>query len=130
MAVKKDNPDATATKAKTSTRKKPAIAKTKSTTTKSAKLKTESAESKSNPVVKESDTSSTNQASTIKKAASKTKSKKPVIPKLITDSERFSLIEKTAYYIAEARGFSEGDPQQDWLIAEAKVNQMLQEPSI
>ena len=45
----------------------------------------------------------------------------------LTDFEKMALIEKTAYFIAEARGFTEGDPMQDWLLAETKVNEMLQQ---
>jgi hypothetical protein len=41
------------------------------------------------------------------------------------DSKRFTLIQQTAYYIAEKRGFTGGDPEQDWLQAEKQVDEML-----
>jgi hypothetical protein len=41
--------------------------------------------------------------------------------------ERLALIEQTAYFIAEKRGFAGGDPEQDWLLAEKQVDQMLKE---
>ena len=40
---------------------------------------------------------------------------------------RASLIEQTAYFIAEKRGFQGGDPVQDWLAAERQVDEMLKE---
>lgn len=40
---------------------------------------------------------------------------------------RETLIEQTAYYIAEKRGFEGGDPVQDWLAAEQQVDNMLKE---
>jgi hypothetical protein len=35
------------------------------------------------------------------------------------------MIELTAYYIAEKRGFAGGDPHADWLAAEAEVDRLL-----
>jgi hypothetical protein len=43
------------------------------------------------------------------------------------NGSRAILIEQTAYFIAEERGFSEGDPVQDWLAAERRVDKMLKE---
>lgn len=40
-------------------------------------------------------------------------------------AERCRLIAEAAYLRAERRGFSGGDPQQDWLEAEAEVDQIL-----
>jgi Protein of unknown function (DUF2934) len=34
------------------------------------------------------------------------------------------MIAEAAYYLAEQRGFSGGDPVQDWLDAESMVDQM------
>jgi len=41
--------------------------------------------------------------------------------------KRSVLIEQTAYFIAEQRGFEGGDPVQDWLAAERQVDEMLKE---
>ena len=35
------------------------------------------------------------------------------------------MIAEAAYYRAEARGFREGDPVQDWLAAEAEIDARL-----
>jgi hypothetical protein len=35
---------------------------------------------------------------------------------------RAQMIREAAYFIAEARGFVGGDPSQDWLAAEAKID--------
>lgn len=43
----------------------------------------------------------------------------------ITPEQREHMIAEAAYYHAEHRGFQEGDPRQDWLMAEAEINQML-----
>lgn len=36
--------------------------------------------------------------------------------------ERVNLIEKEAYLVASARGFSDGDALSDWLIAEKRID--------
>ncbi|WP_455207257.1 DUF2934 domain-containing protein [Kaarinaea lacus] len=46
-----------------------------------------------------------------------------------TDPKRFALIQQTAYYIAEKRGFVGGDPEKDWLMAEKQVDEMLKQSS-
>ena len=38
---------------------------------------------------------------------------------------RHRMIAEAAYYRAEARGFREGDPVQDWLAAEAEIDARL-----
>lgn len=38
--------------------------------------------------------------------------------------DRSRMIAETAYYLAEQRGFSGGDPVKDWLDAEVLVDQM------
>lgn len=45
----------------------------------------------------------------------------------ITLPQRERMIAEAAYYRAEHRGFQGGDPQQDWLEAEAEINRMLSE---
>ncbi len=43
----------------------------------------------------------------------------------IPNETRLQLIEETAYYIAEQRGFNGGDPVQDWIQAESHVAKLL-----
>jgi hypothetical protein len=43
----------------------------------------------------------------------------------ITPEERLRLIREAAYYLAEQRGFASGDPQADWVAAEAKIDAEL-----
>jgi hypothetical protein len=43
------------------------------------------------------------------------------------DDERHHLIAETAYFIAEQRGFQNGDALEDWLQAEAKVAALQKE---
>lgn len=45
----------------------------------------------------------------------------------ITLPQRERMIAEAAYYRAEHRGFQGGDPQQDWLEAEAEINRLLSE---
>lgn len=40
----------------------------------------------------------------------------------VTPDERHRMIAEAAYHRAEQRGFTNGDPQQDWLDAEAQVD--------
>lgn len=46
---------------------------------------------------------------------------------VISNEYRKELIAKTAYFRAEERGFTGGDPAQDWLEAEAEVDRYLME---
>jgi len=45
----------------------------------------------------------------------------------LTPEQRNQLISETAYYLAELRNFQGGDPVQDWLTAEKKVNELFQD---
>ncbi len=40
-------------------------------------------------------------------------------------ASKAQMIAEAAYYIAESRGFQGGDPVQDWLTAEAQIEQLL-----
>ncbi len=43
----------------------------------------------------------------------------------VTPEHRINMIAEAAYYLAEHRGFQGGDPQQDWLAAEAEIDRLL-----
>jgi hypothetical protein len=43
----------------------------------------------------------------------------------VSREERHALICNAAYYLAERRGFANGDAAQDWLMAEKEVDQLL-----
>jgi len=43
----------------------------------------------------------------------------------ITDDERRRMIAEAAYYLAERRAFTGGDPADDWLMAEVQINRLL-----
>ena len=43
----------------------------------------------------------------------------------ITAESRRQMIEEEAYFRAEKRGFTSGDPVNDWLIAEEEIDQLL-----
>jgi hypothetical protein len=51
------------------------------------------------------------------------KSTKPL--KRISAQLREQMISESAYFKAEDRGFSGGDPEQDWLLAEAEIDAAL-----
>lgn len=60
------------------------------------------------------------------------KTKKPTLSKtktttgnFITPEQRFGMIAEAAYFMAEKRGFSGGDPNVDWLCAESEIDHML-----
>lgn len=59
-----------------------------------------------------------------KKAASARTRKADAAPP-ISPEQRLELIAKTAYYLAEKRGFEGGDPEVDWFEAEAQVDAIL-----
>ena len=74
-------------------------------------------ETKSKPSVKKAAVSET----TTKKAAPKTSAKKTA--NAISNQERYELIQRTAYFIAEHNGFV-GDPHAFWAEAEAQISKM------
>ena len=43
----------------------------------------------------------------------------------VSAEERYSMIAEAAYYRAVQRGFQEGDPVADWLVAEKEVDEKL-----
>ena len=43
----------------------------------------------------------------------------------VTPEERQEMIAEAAYLRAERRGFMDGDPTEDWLSAEAEIDQIL-----
>jgi hypothetical protein len=52
----------------------------------------------------------------------------PVQPSQALSAEQYEVerhlrIERAAYFLAEQRGFAEGDPLQDWLAAERQIAQ-------
>jgi hypothetical protein len=44
---------------------------------------------------------------------------------LVTPEERHRMIAETAYFLAQERGFTGGDPVSDWIEAERRVDQQL-----
>jgi hypothetical protein len=52
------------------------------------------------------------------------------INSLLTQKQRHHMIAEAAYYNAQQRGFQNGDPIQDWLRAEALIDQKWQHPKI
>lgn len=45
----------------------------------------------------------------------------------ISQEQRRNYVEVAAYYIAERRGFTPGDPMQDWVEAESEIDRLLAE---
>ena len=61
-----------------------------------------------------------------------TRAKKPVAAKskaatakTVTPEERWRMVAEAAYLRAEKRGFSGGNPTDDWLAAEAEIDKIL-----
>ena len=65
---------------------------------------------------------SARRASPGKKAVARAKA---AAPRAISAEERVRLISEAAYFRAEKRGFRDGDPERDWLEAEAEVDALL-----
>lgn len=62
------------------------------------------------------------------KAAPAKKAAKPAAPKrapAVTPEERWQMISEAAYFLAEKRGFSGGNPCDDWTQAEQQVDTEL-----
>lgn len=65
-----------------------------------------------------------------KEVAKRTVSRKKVAtsssaPRVVSDRDRYLMIEERAYYLAEARHFHPGNEHDDWLEAEHFVDAML-----
>jgi len=73
------------------------------------------AEVKTKPAVKKTATSE----AAVKKAVAKPRAKKA--EKVLSDKERYEMIQYAAYFIAESNGFV-GDPHAFWNEAEAQIN--------
>jgi len=66
---------------------------------------------------------------TKKKVAKKKVSRKAVARKAparrVSDQERYEMIQRHAYFLAEARNFEPGHEMEDWIEAERFVDEML-----
>lgn len=60
-----------------------------------------------------------------KTSAAATKSEASTATINISDEQRLEMIAQAAYYKAEKRGFSGGDPREDWLTAELEIDALL-----
>jgi hypothetical protein len=60
-----------------------------------------------------------------KVATAKARAKGPVEGPPVDQAQRANYIEVAAYYIAQRRGFTPGDPEQDYLDAAAEVDQLI-----
>jgi Protein of unknown function (DUF2934) len=90
-----------------------------------ARKKDVSSEKTSNPV--KAPSSKATAAANKPAAASKVKKDTANSVTTISSEERYKMIAQTAYFRAEARGFSGGDPQEDWVLAEKEVDRQLKQ---
>jgi len=60
-----------------------------------------------------------------KPAMGKSKAASSSSGKFITQEQRQQMIAEAAYFLAEKRGFTGGDPAADWLYAEDQIDKML-----
>lgn len=99
----------TASSAETTTKtpKKRATIKAKNTSASKAKTTTRKRKSVSKP----------------EKAAAKSRAQVAAIN--ISDEQRMEMIAQAAYYKAEKRGFTGGDPSEDWISAELEIDALL-----
>ncbi len=106
-------------KATTEGKRKPRQPAKEKVTTKGTKAAKSSRSTKAG--ASKSAPSSTQNKSTAKKSTSK----KAVATAIITSEERHRMIAEKAYYLAEQRGFQEGNPEHDWLSAAAEIDRMI-----
>jgi hypothetical protein len=81
------------------------------------------------PAKKPKSTKSPTKAATAKKKATAPKSprgkKSKSMTITISEDQRLGMIAETAYFKAEKRGFSGGNPVDDWLAAESEIDALL-----
>ena len=61
------------------------------------------------------------------KAAPKPAAPRAKKPKSVPAEQRRNYVEMAAYYFAERRGFTPGNPLEDWVQAEAEIDRLLAE---
>lgn len=110
--------------ATTRTRAKSAPGKRKESTVVAAAAKTRSAGSKAGAAKTEPPKKAVPRAKAAapRPAASSAKKLTGVAPE-----QRRNYVEMAAYYIAERRGFTPGNPLEDWIQAEAEIDRLLAE---
>lgn len=57
-----------------------------------------------------------------KKSSAEVSTLPRVKARVMADEEWRRMTEEAAYYLAEKRGYTGGDPESDWLQAEAQIN--------
>ncbi|MBA2410112.1 MAG: DUF2934 domain-containing protein [Gammaproteobacteria bacterium] len=62
---------------------------------------------------------------TVKKTDARGRTEKQTPSLTLTPEERWRMVAVAAYHIAEKRGFSPGNPLDDWLNAEREVESLL-----
>lgn len=60
-----------------------------------------------------------------KKKSTAAKGAKRNVPRVISPKERWHMISVAAFYRAEKRSFTGGDPAEDWRQAEAEIDKLL-----
>ncbi len=60
-----------------------------------------------------------------KKKAAKKRTVKKAVARKVGDQERYEMIQRHAYFLAEARNFEPGHELEDWIEAERFVDEML-----
>lgn len=61
----------------------------------------------------------------IRKRTTATAEINPSAAPILTSEARYQLIAKTAYFLAEKRGFQNGSPEQDWFDAAVQVDKLF-----
>jgi hypothetical protein len=87
--------------------------------------RTASAAKKATPMASEQDIQEGAARMPLSELPGPTTTENPRKPARPSDEEIYFLIQESAYYKAEARGFSPGYEEQDWLEAEAQIKAQL-----
>lgn len=101
------------------------MSKKTGTTTSKPASRTEASKSTSKATGKSRKTASPAASKPARKPAKRRSAAKAAAQTSTDSAARVRMIEETAYFIAEARGFSGGSPMDDWLTAETLVDQQL-----
>lgn len=107
----------------TDTLSKKKTTKPKTEKTKAAPKAKVTPKAKAAPVASKS--SATEQPKTRRKATTP----RHAIQDNLTHEQRMKMIAEAAYYLAEKRGFIGGNPEQDWLEAESRIEEQLKKVS-
>ena len=117
-------------RAQTTSKKSSETKKSNTKTSSTTSSKTKSTTAKTSASGKTKAAAKTSKTTIAAKSSSRRKTTEVTAAAAVTTISpqiRQEMIAEAAYYIAQSRGFSEGNPESDWFRAERQIDEMIQQ---